>query len=306
MTRTVSAADIAAADLSLGAVYDLVVEGFELHARGEVECPPKIGVHTRPGAFTHVMPASLPTKGLAGAKVISVYPGNEARGLPSLSGLIVMMDPDTGVITDQLDAAWVTKARTAMVSMVDVASLANPDPVFGVVGATGVTGRAHLDALATVFPGSRVLVGSRDPERLRALRADFADAPLDLVAATGEEQMVRESDVVIACTSFLAEPILRTEWIRPGQHLVNVHMRGWSSDVLTAVDLVTCDDRRPVIDPQNGLVERYSGLDPQVELGRVVIGAESGRVSPDQVTMSFNYGLAIFDLLVADYVLSRL
>lgn len=306
MIRTVSAADIAAADLPLVDVYDLVVEGFELAGRGEVECPPKVGVHTRPGAFMHAMPASLPTKGLAGAKVVSVYPGNEAQGLPSLNGLIVMIDPDTGVITDQLDAAWVTKVRTAMVSMVDVAWLANPDPVFGIVGATGVTGRAHLDAIATVFPGSRVLVGSRDPERLRALRADYADVPLDLVPAAGQEQLVRESDAVIVCTSYLAQPILRTEWIHAGQHLVNVHMRGWPADVLAAVDLVSCDDRRPIVDPQNGLVERYPGLDLQVELGRIVLGAEPGRVSTEQVTMSFNYGLAIFDLLVADYVLRRL
>ena len=305
VARILTDQDIAAASLPLMDVYDLVVEGFRLHGRGEFECPPKVGIHTRPGAFTHAMPAYLPTKDLAGTKLVSVYPDNPARGLPSLNGLILMLDPETGMVTDQIDAAWVTKVRTAMVSMVDATWLANPDPVFGVVGATGVTGRAHLDAIATVFPGSRVLVGSRSPERLRNLLADFAAAPIEIVATPSDEAIVRECDVVIVCTAHLPEPILKAEWLRAGQNIVNVHMRAWAPDVLASVDRVSCDDRRPVIDPRNGLVDLYPGLMPDIELGRVLVGAEVGRDSAEQTLMSFNYGLAIFDILVADYVRTR-
>ena len=304
--RLITDRDIADADLSLIEIYHLVVEGFQLHGRGEAECPPKVGIHTRPGAFTHAMPAYLPTKDLAGTKLVSVYPDNPTRGLASTSGLILMLDPETGAVTDQLDAAWVTKVRTAMVSMVDATWLGNPDPVFGIVGATGVTGRAHLDAIAAVFPGSRVLVGSRSPERLRDLLTDYADAPIEIVAAPSDEAITRRSDVLIVCTSHLAQPILKAEWLHPGHNILNVHSRAWSPDVLAAVDLVSCDDRRPVIDPQNGLVALYPGLAPDVELGQVVAGARTGRVSAEQTIMSFNYGLAIFDILVADYVRARL
>jgi len=305
VVRILTDQDIAAASLPLMDVYDLVVEGFRLQARGEFECPPKVGIHTRPGAFTHAMPAYLPTKDLAGTKLVSVYPDNPARGLLSLNGLILMVDPETGMVTDQIDAAWVTKVRTAMVSMVDAQWLGNPDPVFGVIGATGVTGRAHLDAIATVFPGSRVLVGSRSPDRLRNLLADFAAAPIEIVAASSDEAIVRECDVVIVCTAHLPQPILKAEWLRAGQNIINVHMRGWSPDVLASVDRVSCDDRRPVIDPQNGLVTLYPGLDPDLELGQVVLGARSGREGAQQILMSFNYGLGIFDILVADYVRTR-
>jgi len=82
-------------------------------------------------------------------------------------------------------------------------------------------------------------------------------------------------------------------------------MRAWSPDVLASVDLVSCDDRRPVIDPRNGPVDLYPGLIPDIELGRVLVGAEVGRDSAEQTLMSFNYGLAIFDILVADYVRTR-
>jgi len=304
--RFVSESQIAEAGLPLQPVFDLVVEGFELWGRGEVECPPKVGIHPRPGAFTHAMPAYLPTKDLAGTKVISVYPENGALGLASTSGLILMLDPGTGLPTAVLDAGWVTSMRTAMVSMVDARFLANPDPVFGIVGATGVTGRAHLEAIATIFPGSRVLVGSRSPERLAALVHDCADYPGEVVPTADDEAIVRGSDVVIICTAHLPRPILRSDWLRPGHNVLNVHSRAWPADVLASVDRVSCDDRRPITHPEHGLLAVYPGLDPDIELGDVVVGRAPGRQSADQVIFSLNYGLAIFDVLIADFVLRSL
>lgn len=302
MPRVVSATEIAEAHLPLRDVYDLVREGFELWGRGQVECPPKVGVHTRPGAFLHAMPAYLPTKDLVGTKLIGVYPDNSAHHIPSTNGVIVLMDPETGVPTSFLDAGWITSVRTAMVSMVDTSLLANPDPIFGIVGATGVTGRAHIEAIAAVFPGSRALVHSRGSERLEGLLRDYADAPCQLEPAGSLEQVVRESSVLIVCTSHLREPILKTEWLQPGQNVLNVHSRAWPSDVLASVDRVSCDDRRPLVHPEQGLLDVYPGLDPDVELGEVATGQKAGRESPDQIIFSFNYGLAIFDVLVADYV----
>ena len=299
----VSAEEIAGAALPLRPLYDLVLEGLTLYGRGEAECPPKAGIHTRPGAFTHAMPAYLPTKDLAGTKIISVYPGNDAIGVPSTNGVIVMTDAETGIPSTVLDAGWITSVRTAMVSMVDTAYLANPDPVFGIVGATGVTGRAHIEAIGAVYPGSRVLVGSRRPERLDALLADFASADVTLVSTGSADEIVRGSDVVIVCTSHLPEPILQPGWLHPGHNVLNVHSLGWPSDVLTSVDLVSCDDRRPITHPVSGLLGSYPDLDPDVELGQVVVGERVGRETPEQVVFSFNYGLAIFDILLADHVL---
>lgn len=306
MPRVVSATEIAEARLPLRDVYDLVIEGFNLWGGGQVECPPKVGVHSRPGAFVHAMPAYLPTKDLVGAKIIGVYPDNPARHLPSTNGVIVLMDPETGIPTSILDAGWITSVRTAIVSMVDTSLLANSDPTFGIVGASGVTGRAHIDAIAAVFPGSRVLVHSRSPQRLERLLTDYADAACQLESTGSHEQTVRESDVLIVSTAHLPEPILRTEWLHPGQNVLNVHSRAWPSDVLASVDRVSCDDRRPIVHPEHGLLQVYPDLDPDIELGEVSIGHRVGRENPDQIIFSFNYGLAIFDVLVADYVVRSL
>lgn len=303
MYRTVTDDQIRAARLPAAAVYDLVVRGFELHGHGDFEFPAKQGVHPRPGAFMHAMPAYLPTENLAGAKIISCHPGNAALGAAPTTGVIVMTDPDTGAVGAILDATWITNIRTAMVSMVDVVHLANPNPVFGIVGATGGSGRAHVEAIASVFTGSSVLLNSRSRQRCEALKAEHPDYPGELVVAMDQEALVKECDVVIVCTSYLESPILRPEWLRAGQNVLNVHSRGWPEDAPGAVDLVSCDDRRQVLDANNGLTGIYPDLAPDVELGQVVIGAQAGRTDPAQTVMSFNYGLPIFDLLVADFVL---
>lgn len=303
MYRHISEEQLLRADLPLRDVYDLVLEGFELHGRGEYELPAKQGVHPRPGAFIHAMPAYLPTKNLAGTKLVSVYPQNAEHGMAATHGIIVMMEPESGRVQSLVDAAWITNIRTAMVSMADAVHLANPAPVFGIVGATGGTGRAHIAAIATVFPGSRILVNSRSRERCEQLVVDFAEYPCEVIPTESYEAVVKGCDVLIVCTSYLAHPILAAGWLGSGQNVLNVHTRAWPAHVIRQVDLVSCDDRRQVLDPTNGLTGFFPDLAPDIELGQVVIGAHPGREDPAQTIMSFNYGLGIFDLLVADYVL---
>jgi ornithine cyclodeaminase/alanine dehydrogenase-like protein (mu-crystallin family) len=306
MCRCVTGAEIAVAPLPLHEIYDLVLEGCRLHGLGEFELPPKQGLRTRPEAFMHAMPVFLPTKRLAGTKLVSVYPDNPAKGLPTTSGIIAMMGTESGLVTDIVDAAWITSMRTAMVSMVDTKFLANPDPVFGIVGATGASGRAHIEAIATIFPNSRILVNSRNRERCNSLVSAYDAAPCELIVQMDHGAVVKECDVLIVCTSTLTEPIFKAEWLHAGHNVLNVHARGWPPDILASVDRVSCDNRQQVIDLNNGLSGLYADLNPDFELGEVVVGNRLGRENATQKIFSFNYGLATFDILLADYLLSVL
>lgn len=307
MHQYVSAEQIAAVPIPLGDIYDLVEEGFRLQGCGEFELPAKQGIHPRSQSFLHAMPAYLPTKDLAGAKFVSVYPGNASKGVPTTSGVIVMLDSDTGIVTAILDAAWITNMRTAMASMVDARYLAaTPRPVFGIVGAAGACGRAHLEAIAATAPGSRVLLNSRTPAKCDQLLQEFGNEPLDLAVQLNYEAIVKECDVLIVCTSYLEAPIFEATWLHAGQNVLNVHTRAWAPDITSHVDQVSCDNRTQVLDPANGLTGTYPSLDPDFELGDVVVGNHPGRESASSKILSFNYGLATLDLLVADYVLRRL
>jgi Ornithine cyclodeaminase/mu-crystallin family len=201
------------------------------------------------------------------------------------------------------------RAHDALYDALNVMLTGDPGPIQDVWSRhDDVTdaGRAHIDAIATMFPGSRVLVHSRSPQRLERLITDYADAACQLEPTGSFEQTVRESDALIVSTAHLPEPILRTEWLHPGQNVLNVHSRAWPSDVLASVDRVSCDDRRPIVHAEHGLLEVYPCLDPDIELGEVATGQKVGRESPDQIIFSFNYGLALFDVLVADYVVRAL
>jgi ornithine cyclodeaminase/alanine dehydrogenase-like protein (mu-crystallin family) len=101
-------------------------------------------------AFFGVMPASVPAQNAMGTKLVTVFEGNAARGLPTHLATIVLLDPSTGALVAIVDGRYITEARTAAVSAVATDLLANPDAgVLALIG-SGVQARSHLEALAHV------------------------------------------------------------------------------------------------------------------------------------------------------------
>ena len=99
------------------------IEALELAFRekgeGRVEMPPKPGIH--PGGednFIHAMPAYIPAMKSAGMKWVSGYPGNQAKGLPYINGLLILNDVDTGIPLSVMDCSWITAMRTGAASAV--------------------------------------------------------------------------------------------------------------------------------------------------------------------------------------------
>ena len=107
-----SRADVEAVALPMPAVIDLLDRAFREKGAGRVEMPPKPGIHTRQDAFLHAMPAFIPALGAAGVKWVGGYPDNPSRGLPYISGLLILNDVETGFPTAVMDCTWITGART--------------------------------------------------------------------------------------------------------------------------------------------------------------------------------------------------
>src|SRR5512146_1875711 len=125
-----SQADVAAVDVPMASIIDAVEDAFRERAAGRVEMPPKIGIHPGPRSadnFIHAMPASLPGRGSAGIKWVSGYPGNASRGLPYITGLLILNDPETGMPLAVMDCTWITAKRTAAASAVSAKYLARPE-----------------------------------------------------------------------------------------------------------------------------------------------------------------------------------
>lgn len=295
-------------NLPLNGIYRLVEEGFRLHGAGLFENPPKQGVHTRQKAFMHVMPAYLPSLDIAGMKLVSVYPDNPEIGLDTTTGMIAMLDPNNGLISAQLDARWITNVRTAMVSMVTIKYLhvSDGNPIIGIIGATGASGMAHIESISEVFPGSRILINSRSQERCDLLIERYKDLNCEIVAVMNPEEMARQCDVLIICASRNMNPLGSHKWLHQGQTICNVNNIGWENDILSHVDLVSCDDWNQLNDFTNGVGSHYKNLRCDFELGAVITQKSQGRTSQDQIVFALNYGLALFDILVANWVLKMI
>src|SRR5512146_1633859 len=146
-----SKAEVAAVGLDMPTIIDLLERAFLEKGQGKVEMPPKPGVHTQPDAFIHAMPAYIPALHSVGVKWVSGYPDNYKRGLPYITGLLILNDEMTGIPLAVMDCTWITAMRTGAASAVAAKYLARPDSSsVGILGC-GVQGRSNLDALNVAF-----------------------------------------------------------------------------------------------------------------------------------------------------------
>ena len=159
-----SRGDVESAGLPMNEIIDSLDNMFKEKGEGRVEMPPKPGIHTRKDAFIHAMPAYIPGMESAGMKWISGYPGNQAKGLPYIYGLLILNDPDTGIPICVMDATWITAQRTGAATAVAAKYLARPDSTSVGIIACGVQGRSNLEALSHIFNLSRAYAYDIDPE----------------------------------------------------------------------------------------------------------------------------------------------
>src|SRR5678810_1323794 len=151
-----SRAEVERVNLSMKEIIDLLEKAFLEKGNGNVEMPPKPGVHTMPDAFIHAMPAYIPAMKSAGIKWVSGYPDNFKRGLPYISGLMILNDVETGIPYAVMDCSWITAMRTGAASALSGKFLARPDSKTAGILACGVQGRTNLEALACLFSIERV------------------------------------------------------------------------------------------------------------------------------------------------------
>ncbi|UCF21442.1 MAG: ornithine cyclodeaminase family protein, partial [Gemmatimonadota bacterium] len=143
--------DVETVGLSMAEIIEALETMFLAKGKGEVEMPPKPGIHPRKDSFIHAMPAYISSMGAAGIKWVSGYPSNVERDLPYISGLLMLNDPDTGIPIAVMDATWITAMRTGAATAVAAKYLARSDSTTLGVLACGVQGRSNLEALSCVF-----------------------------------------------------------------------------------------------------------------------------------------------------------
>ena len=202
-----SRADVETVALGLPSILGLLEEAFKEKASGRVEMPPKPGIHTQPDSFIHAMPAFIPSLRSAGIKWVSGYPENQSRGLPYISGLLILNDVETGMPYTVMDCTWITAYRTAAASALSAKYLCRRESeVIGIL-ACGVQGRTHLLAMASQFPLKRAYAYDVVPEAQRRYVEEMAtQTNLEILPVNEAKEAVVESDIVVTSGPILETP----------------------------------------------------------------------------------------------------
>lgn len=241
-----SRADVERVGLDLPTIIALLERAFAEKGHGRVELPPKPGIHPRPDAFIHAMPAYVGALGAAGIKWVSGYPDNPARGLPYISGLIVMNEADTGLPRAVMDCTWVTAYRTGAATALSAKYLARPDSRTAGILACGVQGRTNLLALATLFPLRRVYAYDIVAEARDRYAAEMRTRlGIEVVPVATPREAVEESDLVVTSGPIRRqpEPTIDADWLRPGAFASAVDFDSyWTPAALRQMDRLVTDD----------------------------------------------------------------
>ena len=303
-----SRGDVESLQLPMAEVISAVDAALREKADGTAEMPPKPGVHPLPDAFIHAMPAFLGRMGAAGLKWVAGFPQNQARGLPYITGLFVLNDAETGFPLAVMDCTWITGVRTGAATAVAARHLARSDSATAGIVACGVQGRTNLEALATLFPLTRVHAYDIVPERARAYAAEMrARLEVDVVPVATAEEAVREMDLVGTSGPILKhpDPAIPAGWLAAGAFAAALDFDSyWSPGAMDEMDLVATDDAEQL--KYYRTVGYFTGTpEPYADLGELVTGRKPGRTSHAQRTMTLNLGLAIEDVATARLLYQR-
>jgi ornithine cyclodeaminase/alanine dehydrogenase len=215
-----SQADVVSAGVGMPQIIEALETTFREKGRGRTEMPPKPGIHPGGGDnFIHAMPAYIPALKSAGIKWVSGYPGNAARGLPYITGLLILNDSETGLPVSVMDCVWITAMRTGAATALSARRLARADStVVGVLGC-GVQGRTNVEALNVLFPLKRVMAYDVEPEALGRY-ANEIETRLDLevIPVKTPQEAVTGCDLIVTAGPILKKPhaTIKAGWMDEG------------------------------------------------------------------------------------------
>ena len=292
--------------MSMREVLDALDLGFAAKGRGNTEMPPKPGIHTRPDCFIHAMPAYVRELEVAGLKWVSGYPPNTAKGLPYITGLLVLNDCETGVPLAVMDCAWVTAMRTGASAGISARYLARDGSDSAAIVGCGVQARTSLMALVETLPALAV-VRCYDlyPEATAAFVAEMGALfpKLRFVTYAGAAEAAREADVVVTAIPIVVDPHpdLDAGDLKEGGLAVSLdYDAAWTSAAMRECDRFCADDVGQLLATREHGVY-FGGIPATIhaDLGELAAGLKPGRESDAERIFSMNMGIAVDDMVTA-------
>jgi len=301
--------DIENLNIPITEVIRVVEKAFLEKAEGRTEVPPKLGIHPQKDAFIHAMPAYIPKMKSAGIKWVSGFPENPKRGLPYISGLLILNDPETGFPISVMDCTWITAKRTGAATAIAAKHLAKQDSkVLGILGC-GVQGRSNLEALTVTCKNLEEVkaydISERNLERYVEEMA--AKHGLAVVPVSSPRKAVENCDIIVTAGPILKHPypVIEASWFKDGGFACALDFDSyWKPEAMHSMNKFCTDDHNQL--DYYKKVGYFSNI-PQAyaDLGEIVNGKKPGRENPEERIMSMHLGLSIEDMATAILVYGK-
>ena len=296
---------------------DVMAGALTSVARGDSVLPLRtvIRLDGTPNAFA-AMPAVVGRAASAslGAKIITVFPGNDATPYDSHIGVVLLFDAEHGALQAIADASSITAIRTAAVSGLATRLLSNPESCELAILGAGVLALPHLDAVCAVRPIRRVRVWSRSGSRAHAF-AQRARPRQDVEVVVCETAQDAVADAHVICTITASRtPVLAGSWLAPGAH---VNAVGASLPTARELDTAAVQMARLYVDRRESalheagdfIIPRAEGAvtDAHIlgEIGELLTGAVAGRTAPSDITLFKSLGLAVEDVAALRHIYDK-
>jgi ornithine cyclodeaminase/alanine dehydrogenase-like protein (mu-crystallin family) len=307
-----SRADVEGLGMTMREVISALDLGFAAKGRGDTEMPPKPGIHTRPDCFIHAMPAYVKEPEVAGLKWVSGYPPNTAKGLPYITGLLVLNDCETGIPLAVMDCAWITAMRTGASAGISARYLARAGSDCAAMIGCGVQARTSLMALVEEMPAlQEVRCYDLFPAATERFIADMTALfpALRYVTCETAPETAQPADVVVTAVPIVVDPQpdLDAGVLKKGGLAVSLdYDSAWTSAAMRECDKFCSDDIGQLLATKEHGVY-FGGIPDAVyaDLGDLAAGTMPGRESTDERIFSMNMGIAVDDMVTARVLYQR-
>ena len=255
--------------------------------------------------------------GLSGF-AIKISPGffdNPKIGLPSTNGLMVLFSATTGLVEAVLlDNGYLTDVRTAAAGAVAARHLSRPDAAVAAIFGAGMQAKLQLEALSLVRPLREARLWARDAVKAAGAAAELTAKLGFPVRVEADGRAAVDGADVIVTTTPSETPVLKAEWLQPGQHLTAMgsdaeHKNEIEPAIVTGAGLYVADSLKQT----RRLGELHHAIEAGLvtegalftELGEIIAGRKPGRTSPEQITVADLTGTGIQDTAIATLAAAR-
>ena len=311
--QILSAVDVEAA-LSMSDAIPLMRDAFVRLSSGRAEIPQRSLLRSdETGCRTLVMPGLLTGGGPMGLKVVSIQDRNPSRSLPTIHGLMMVLDSDTGEPLALLEAEHLTAIRTGAASGLATDLLANPNASVAAIFGAGRQAMAQLEAVSLVRRLRQVQLYTLDDDRATTFATEMTKRlGVEVVPVTSRDHL-RDAEIICTATTS-ADPVFGSDEVSPGVHINAI---GSFTPDVAEIPLEVVASARVVVDQRSSCLKEAGELvqaiglglmqpgDVHAEIGEIAAGSVEGRTSASDITLFKSVGNAVQDLVAAGFVVER-